>query len=169
MSSEWTLTTALEQIDKCGFECEGGPLSNNVAYRWLKEAAQNGPKFLPGQQVWFEIDATAAGKRLAQLVCFTVVGCTMSSDTDGRTWAYSLSYDPPSAWHYGKTHFTGIDERRLLAAPPEKNATEAEANAAIAVLERAIEAARNSNQAGENAVVRAAASLAPSVADTGVR
>lgn len=38
----------------------------------------------------------------------------------------------------------------------ERNATEAEADAAILILERAINAARNSNQAGENAVVRAA-------------
>lgn len=41
----------------------------------------------------------------------------------------------------------------------ERDATEAEADAAIVVLERAIEAARNSNQAGENAVVRAAAAI----------
>lgn len=39
------------------------------------------------------------------------------------------------------------------------NATEFEADAAIAILERAINAARNSNQAGENAVVRAAAAI----------
>lgn len=41
------------------------------------------------------------------------------------------------------------------------NATEAEAGLAIIVLESAIDAARNSNQAGENAVVRAAAVLLP--------
>lgn len=41
------------------------------------------------------------------------------------------------------------------------DATEAEADKAIEVLERAIEAARNSNQAGENAVVRAARAISP--------
>jgi hypothetical protein len=39
-------------------------------------------------------------------------------------------------------------------------ATDEQAEAAIAILERAIEAARNGNQAGENAVVKAAAALA---------
>lgn len=39
------------------------------------------------------------------------------------------------------------------------NATEQEAERAIAHLKRAIEAAENSNQAGENAVVRAAEAI----------
>lgn len=39
------------------------------------------------------------------------------------------------------------------------NATEQQAEAAIKLLKQAIEAAENSNQAGENAVVRAAAAL----------
>lgn len=38
-------------------------------------------------------------------------------------------------------------------------ASEQQARAAIVILERAIEAARNGNQAGENAVVRAARAL----------
>lgn len=46
-----------------------------------------------------------------------------------------------------------------LPKMPRRNATEAEADAAIAILERAIDAARNSNQAGENAVVRAAKAI----------
>lgn len=41
----------------------------------------------------------------------------------------------------------------------EPDATEADAEWAIAALRRAIEAAENSNQAGENAVVRAARAL----------
>lgn len=40
-----------------------------------------------------------------------------------------------------------------------RNATEAEADRAIAYLERAIDAAQNSNQAGENAVVKAAMAI----------
>lgn len=39
------------------------------------------------------------------------------------------------------------------------NATEDEAERAIACLKRAIDAAENSNQAGENAVVRAAEAI----------
>jgi ectoine hydroxylase-related dioxygenase (phytanoyl-CoA dioxygenase family) len=45
----------------------------------------------------------------------------------------------------------------VIAHRPITNATEAQAERAIAVLKRAIEAAENSNQAGENFVVAAAA------------
>lgn len=31
----WTPETAVEQVRKCGFECEGGPLENNDAWRWI--------------------------------------------------------------------------------------------------------------------------------------
>lgn len=34
--TEWTVATAFEQLEKCRYACEGGPLENNVAYRWLK-------------------------------------------------------------------------------------------------------------------------------------
>jgi hypothetical protein len=32
----WTYETAFEQLERCDFECEGGPLENNAAYIWLK-------------------------------------------------------------------------------------------------------------------------------------
>jgi hypothetical protein len=35
--AEWNFQTAIEQIEKCDFECIAGPLENNVAWRWLKE------------------------------------------------------------------------------------------------------------------------------------
>ncbi len=31
----WTIETAIEQVEKCGFEHEGGPLKNNDAWRWI--------------------------------------------------------------------------------------------------------------------------------------
>jgi hypothetical protein len=31
----WTAETALDQIRRCGFECEGGLLENNDAWRWI--------------------------------------------------------------------------------------------------------------------------------------
>lgn len=97
----WSIKTALEQINKCDFECEGGPLKNNVAYQWLVGAAKVGPEFWPGQGVWFEIEAEAVGKKLRQWVHFYIVGCQMDSGTDCRYWTYSLSYDPPAPWHHG--------------------------------------------------------------------
>jgi len=34
-----TLKEIVEQIKECGFECEAGPLINNVAFRKLAELA----------------------------------------------------------------------------------------------------------------------------------
>ena len=31
----WNMQSAIEQIQRCQFECEGGPLENNVAWRWI--------------------------------------------------------------------------------------------------------------------------------------
>lgn len=31
----WNIRSAIEQIQKCQFECEGGPLENNDAWRWI--------------------------------------------------------------------------------------------------------------------------------------
>lgn len=122
----WNAATAIEQIEKCGFECEGGPLANNVAYRWLRKALlEVGPKFLPGQGVWFEVDATTNGVTLSQWVHFYIVGVSMSSDTERRLWTYSLSYDPPAPWHYGTVHFVGVAESKLRLerpAPPSEEA-----------------------------------------------
>lgn len=118
----WSVPTALEQIDACAFECEAGPLANNVAYRWLKDAAKSGPEFMPGQQAWFEIEAVAAEKTLRQWVLFTIVGCVMDSDTARTFFTYSLSYDPPGPWHYGKVHFQGIRGDRLRLEKPLEQA-----------------------------------------------
>lgn len=35
--TEWTVASAFEQLEKCRYACEGGPLENNAAYRWLKD------------------------------------------------------------------------------------------------------------------------------------
>jgi hypothetical protein len=34
--SEYTLATALAQLESCHFECEAGKLENNTAFVWLK-------------------------------------------------------------------------------------------------------------------------------------
>lgn len=116
----WSMKSAIEQIQKCSFECEGGNLENNDAWRWLVQAAETGPEFWPGQQVWFEIVAEAAGKKLTQWARFYIVGCNMDSDTERQYWTYHLSYDPPQPWHYGKTHFTNVRGDRLRLDGPGK-------------------------------------------------
>lgn len=112
------MATAIAQIESCNFECEAGPLETNVAWSWLTQAARVGPEFWPGQGVWFEVAAEAAGQKLTKWVHFYVVGCAMTSDTERRLWTYSLSYDPPAPWHYGVVHFTGIQGEKLRLADP---------------------------------------------------
>ena len=116
----WSIKTAIEQIKSCAFECEAGPLTNNAGWQWLEAAAQVGPQFWPGQGVWFEVEAEAAGCKLKKFVHFYVVGCHMSSDTERRLWTYDLSYDPPAPWHYGTVHFRNISEQKLLLEKPEE-------------------------------------------------
>lgn len=114
----WSVPTALMQIVDCEFACEAGPLSNSVAWEWLKNALKDGPKYLMGQTVWHEVQAEVADQLLTKWVGFTVVGCQMSSDTERVTWTYDLSRDPPAPYHYGKTHFSRVSETKLLAGNP---------------------------------------------------
>jgi hypothetical protein len=114
----WSMASAIEQIEKCTFECEGGPLKNNDAWRWLAGAARIGPEFWPGQGVWFQVEADAGGIKLNQWVHFYIVGCSMDSDSDRRFWTYSLSFDPPAPYHYGKTQFANVPGDKLRLEKP---------------------------------------------------
>ena len=119
----WSIETALDQIRKCDFECEGGPLSNNVAWQWLEDAAKVGPQFWPGQGVWYEVRAKSpTGKDLTGWEHFFIVGCKMASDTERRLWTYSLSQDPPGPWHYGTVQFKKVAEKDLRLELPEGQA-----------------------------------------------
>lgn len=113
----WDRDSALEQIARCEFACEGGPLKNNVAWTWLRKALEIGPKYLPGQGVYFKVGADVAGVRLERWVHYYVVGVSMSSDTERRLWTYALSNDPPSAYHYGTVHHRGVAERDMRLCP----------------------------------------------------
>lgn len=121
----WDAQSAVAQIDKCDFECDGGPLANNVAYRWLKERLAEGPRFMPGQRVWFEVTAEANGIKLAQWTSLWVCGVSMDSTSERRIWVYSLTHDRPDAYHYGKVLFSSIREERLLLERPATKAVQA--------------------------------------------
>jgi len=116
----WSLRSAIEQISKCAFECEGGSIENNDAWRWLVGAAKIGPEFWPGQGVYFEIEAEAAGKKLTQWVHFYIVGTHMDAGTVDRFWTYDLSYDPPAPWHYGTMHFVRVRGDKLRLDNPAR-------------------------------------------------
>lgn len=115
----WNMQAALEQIAKCQYECEGGHLESNDAWRWLVAAAKVGPEFWPGQGVYYQVQAEAAGKTLKQWVHFFIVGCAMTSSDTKRYWTYSLSYDPPRPWHYGEIHFKGVVGSQLSLTKPD--------------------------------------------------
>lgn len=119
--AEYTIASAIAQVEKCDFECEAGPLANNTGWRWLKAQAEAGPKFYLGQWVYHEVAADVVGVKISQWVRLCVVGIGMSSDTERRTWTYSLSTDPPDAYHYGSgVQFVGIDEKKLRETAPEE-------------------------------------------------
>ncbi len=117
----WLLGDAVEQLRKCDYECEGGPLKNNAAFQWLSSYASmdSCPKFMPGQGVWFLVEATAGGSKLTQWVGYYIVGMRMASDCDRRYWEYDLSYDPPGPYHYGETHFHHVHQDKLRLTKPD--------------------------------------------------
>lgn len=119
VENNWTFSSALAQLECCEFQCEAGPLTGNVAFKFLERFAQEGPAYLLGQMVWFEIGAEVAGIPLKRWVKFSIVGCRMGSDVSGRTWSYDLSYDPPEAYHSGAVHYTHVPESKLLLWNPE--------------------------------------------------
>lgn len=115
----WDNYSAIDQITKCQFECEGGPLANNVAWRWLKERTDDGPRYAMGQVVEMDVGGVVGGVHISQVCRFTIVGIRMSSDDRRRTYSYALSDDPPFPWHYGKTNFPDVDEKVLRLPTPE--------------------------------------------------
>ncbi|WP_374453786.1 hypothetical protein [Phenylobacterium sp.] len=120
---------AIEQIEKCAFECEGGPLANNVGWRWLKGQLSGGPLYCLGQWVLFEIEAEVAKIKIAQTLKFCIVGISMSSSAERRTWTYSLSTDPPEAYHYGSgVQFNGVAEAKLTPIVPALPTKDGEAS-----------------------------------------
>lgn len=122
MHKHWSIKTAIEQIDSCGFECEAGPLANNIAYQWLKDAAKVGPEFWPGQGVWFEITAEIQGFKLRKWEHFYIVGCSMTSGNSNRYWVYSLSNNPPAPYHGGVVQFHGVGAAKLRLENPDEQA-----------------------------------------------
>lgn len=115
---KYSVKSAIEQIKSCQFECQAGPLEKNTAWMFLEAAMKIGPEYWPGQGVWFEVNAEAAGLALSQWVFFYVVGIHMDSDSERRFWTYSLSYDPPGPYHHGTTHFRNVTESSLRLDKP---------------------------------------------------
>jgi hypothetical protein len=116
----YTYATAIAQVEKCDFECDGGPLANNAGWRWIKDHLPIGPKFRLGQWVWFKVDAEVNGIKLSQWVKLVVVAIYLSSDTERQTYTYALSSDPPQPYHYGcGVQFNAVAEGKLFEARPD--------------------------------------------------
>lgn len=104
-----SIKEAVDQIDSCSFECEGGPLEKNVAWEWIKAALKVGPEYWPGQQVYYQEEAkTPTGEVLKAWKAFYIVGMYLDSSATERFWLYSLSDDPPQPYHYGKTKYRSV-------------------------------------------------------------
>lgn len=114
VKTEYFRDSALKQINACSFQCDGGPLSKNTAWKWLEERLAQGPKFWPGQWVYYLVQAEIQGIMLHKWEHFCITAVFMNSNSDGLTWEYALSTDPPAAYHYGKkAQFQGIKEQEL--------------------------------------------------------
>jgi len=55
--ASWTLASAIEQIEKCGYECTGGALANNQAWRWILR------NFAAGEEMKIDLMAIDFGDR----------------------------------------------------------------------------------------------------------
>jgi len=115
----WTAAEAIKSLSECEYECVAGPLKNNTAFQFLTKQAEIGPRYYPGQGVWFEVAVEMSGIKLSKWVHFFVVGCFMSADSERRTWNYDISYDPPAPYHYGTVHFAKVSESKLFLSRPE--------------------------------------------------
>lgn len=101
MIGNWAVKTAIEQIEKCAFECQGGPLGNNDAWRWLKATLEAGPTMLPGQSVWYKVKAEALGVTMSKWTRFYVLSVRASSSSERREWEYDLITQLPEAYFTG--------------------------------------------------------------------
>jgi hypothetical protein len=106
--TRWNARTAIEQIEKCGFECEAGPIEQNTAFVFVRDALALGPEFFMGQGVFYTVTAESPAGPVEAVKFFYIVGCRMASDTEKRLWTYSLSNDPPRPWHYGEVQYSGV-------------------------------------------------------------
>ena len=110
----YTLQEAIAKVEKCDFECEAGPLQNNVGFRRIKQLAENGPKFIPGQIVEFEVKAEAHGEKFSKWVSATVTSCIMGEAADKIVWDYEVQRQPPAPYFRG-TEPIKIKEHELRA------------------------------------------------------
>ena len=116
----WTIETAIQQIEKCSFECEGGPLAHNDAWRWLKTYLGSGPALLLGQPVWYEVSAEALGVKMTQWVQFYVAAIRASSDSERRTWEYDITTQMPSAYYAGGHVVKNVAMKNIRFSDPTK-------------------------------------------------
>ncbi len=115
----WTIPTAIAQITKCDFECEGGPLANNDAWRWIVAMAEKGPEFWPGQSVWYEVKTEALGQQFSKWVRFSVYNVYATSDSARRYWEYSITDALPDAYYSGgKNVIHKLQAKQLRAQEP---------------------------------------------------
>ena len=86
------LKHAIEQLIKCQFTCDGGPLSENVGFNDIKDHAERLPAHAIGDIVWFKVTATANGVSLDQAVELYICGINAVSHCQTNLeFSYDLS------------------------------------------------------------------------------
>lgn len=115
-TDNYTIKQVWSVIDAAvrGVPIQGG----SPELEWFRGVAQNGPEYYPGQTVFFEVSAEAAGTRINAWTSFVIVGVRMDSDNNGIVWRYDLSKDPPGAYHFGRVHVTGARANELRTHAP---------------------------------------------------
>ena len=112
--NHWSLKGCISQLEACKFECVGGALENNDAFTWLKELSKRTRlEFLPGQGVFFDVEAEVNGVKLSKRSHFYIVGCRLTSDTEKIYCVYDLSNDPPGPYHYGEVQYRNVPADKL--------------------------------------------------------
>ena len=110
----WNLKTCISQLEYCGYGCEAGSMVMNDAFIWLKELSKRtGIDFLPGQGVFFDVEAEVNGIKLSKRSHFYIVGCRLTSDTEKIYCVYDLSNDPPGPYHYGEVQYRNVPADKL--------------------------------------------------------
>jgi hypothetical protein len=116
-SPVYTYKTAIEQLKKCAFECEGGPLENNTAFQFLSTGPI--PEYLVGQAVYvqFEYESAVLKKTTKQWERMTIVGCLRESSDTEVYYDYFVSNDPCQPYYSGG-HVIKVKAKNICLEKP---------------------------------------------------
>lgn len=113
-----TVQNAIKQIEACDFQCEGGSLENNVAWRHLRNLLMDGPAYLLGQDVVHAVTLKSekGGYEVTNTYPFKIAAITVDSTSERRVWKYTIAAQLPDAY-YGGADFRGPIKEKDIVLP----------------------------------------------------